>query len=262
VNTEWRKRAFEGFERATELPMLALSLAIIPLLVVPWVVDLPKTLNTTFVVVDWSIWAAFALELAIKTYLVERRGDYLVRHWFDVVIVAVPFLRPLRVVRSARALRLLRLTRVGAFGVRGAVTLRTLMGRHGLQYSLLIGLVLFLASAGAVTWLERDSGGPIGDFGTALWWAVSTVTTVGYGDAYPITPEGKGVAAFLMLVGIVLFSVVTANVAALLVESEMKEEDTTMADLVTEMRHLREELAALRAEGSGLRAAGSSESTA
>jgi hypothetical protein len=106
MNTEWRKRAFEAFERATELPMLALSLAIIPLLVVPWVADLPKTLDTTFVALDCSIWAAFALELAVKTYLVERRRDYLVRHWFDVLIVALPFLRPLRVVRSARALRL------------------------------------------------------------------------------------------------------------------------------------------------------------
>jgi len=250
MDTEWRKRALEAFGRATELPMLALSLAIIPLLVVPWVADLPKTLDTTFVVLDWSIWAAFALELAVKTYLVERRRDYLVRHWFDVVIVAVPFLRPLRVVRSARALRLLRLTRLGAFAVRGGVTLRTLMGRHGLQYSLLIGLVLFLASAGAVTWLERDGGGPIGDFGTALWWAVSTVTTVGYGDAYPVTPEAKGVAVLLMLVGIVLFSVVTANVAALLVETDREAQDVTMADLMTELRHLREEVAALRAEGS------------
>jgi voltage-gated potassium channel len=250
MNTEWRKRAFEAFERATELPMLALSLAIIPLLVVPWLADLPKTLDTTFVVLDWSIWAAFALELAVKTYLVERRRHYLVRHWFDVLIVGLPFLRPLRVVRSARALRLLRLTRVGAFATRGGVTLRTLMGRHGLQYTLLMGLVLFLASAGAVTFLERGSGGPIGDFGTALWWAVSTVTTVGYGDAYPITPEGKGVAVFLMLVGIALFSVVTANVAALLVETDRQAQDATMANLLTEMRHLREELAALRAEGS------------
>jgi hypothetical protein len=86
--------------------MLALSLAIIPLLVVPWVADLPKTLDTTFVALDCSIWAAFALELAVKTYLVERRRNYLMRHWFDVLIVALPFLRPLRVVQSARALRL------------------------------------------------------------------------------------------------------------------------------------------------------------
>jgi voltage-gated potassium channel len=101
-----------------------------------------------------------------------------------------------------------------------------------------------------VTFLERSGGGPIGDFGTALWWAVSTVTTVGYGDAYPITPEGKGVAVFLMLVGIALFSVMTANVAALLVESDKKAEDATVADLLSEMRHLREELAALRVERS------------
>jgi hypothetical protein len=86
--------------------MLALSLAIIPLLVVPWAADLPRALDTAFVALDCSIWAAFALELAVKTYLVERHRDYLVRHWFDVLIVALPFLRPLRVVRSARALRL------------------------------------------------------------------------------------------------------------------------------------------------------------
>jgi voltage-gated potassium channel len=251
MNAEWRRRALEAFERATELPMLALSLAIIPLIVVPWLADLPGTLDTTFVALDWSIWAAFAMELAVKTYLSDQRRGYLMRHWFDVLIVALPFLRPLRVVRSARVLRVLRLARLGAFAVRGGTTLRTLMGRHGLQYALLVGLALFLASAGAVTFLEQGSDGPIGDFGTALWWAVSTVTTVGYGDAYPVTAEGKGVAVFLMLVGIALFSVVTANVAALLVETDRQPQDVTMADLMTELRGLREEVAALRAEGSG-----------
>jgi voltage-gated potassium channel len=251
MNAEWRRRALQSFERATELPMLALALAIIPLIIVPWLADLPERAETTLVTLDWTIWAAFALELAVKTYLSDRRRDYLVRHWFDVLIVALPFLRPLRVARSARALRALRLARLGAFAARGGTSLHALMSRHGLQYALLMGLGVFVASAAAATFLERGSGGPIDDFGTALWWAVSTVTTVGYGDAYPVTPEGKGVAILLMLVGIALFSVVTANVAALLVETDRKPQDVTMSDLMAELQRLREEVAALRAEGSG-----------
>jgi voltage-gated potassium channel len=250
MDAERRKRAFEALERATELPMLVLALAIIPLIAVPLLVDLPPAMDEAMIAVDWTIWAAFALELMVKTYLSQRRVEYVMHHWYDVVIVVVPFLRPLRIVRSARALRLGRFARVGAFLFRSGASLRMLMARHGLQYMLLVGLVIFFASAGGVMVIERGSGGPISDFETALWWAVSTITTVGYGDAYPTTAEGRGVAVLLMLVGIGLFSVLTANVAALLVQSDQdkREDNASLSDLVAEVGRLRGEIASLRAD--------------
>src|SRR4030067_2360115 len=103
------------------------------------------------------------------------------------------------------------------------------------------------APAGAMYLLERDSGGSIHDYGTALWWAMSTVTTVGYGDTLPSSAEGKGIAVFLMLVGISFFGWITANIAAFLVEFGGKEGRTvTTADLMEKLEALDSEIRLLR----------------
>lgn len=238
--------AFDTIERYTELPLLVLSVAIIPLLVIPILFDVSAGVDRALLTVDWTIWAVFALELAAKTYLAPRRIRYLTTHWLDVVIVAVPFLRPLRVVRSARALRILRAGRAVTFLSRSIVVGRHIATEHGLQYALLVGGVLIVASAGMVTVFEHNAGGNINDFGTALWWASTTVTTVGYGDTFPVTPEGRGVAVFLMLVGITLFSLLTATIAAFFVESResgaasVDDVMLKLADLEDEIRQLRE----------------------
>ena len=247
MDNERRIRLRSKFERATELPLLLLALAIVPLILLPLLIDLSQTIERSFLAVDWTIWAIFALELSVRTYLSERRLHYLLRHWFDVLIVALPFLRPLRVVRSARALRLLRLARAGAFFSRGFHDARRLLEQHGLQYVLAIGVLAIFASAGATYLLERDSGGTIDDYGTALWWAVSTITTVGYGDAYPVSAEGRGVAVFLMLLGVGFFSWVTANVAAFLVEfGGRKDREVTLGELMDKLEALEQEIRLLR----------------
>ena len=93
MDKERRSQLLEKFERVTELPLLVLAAAMIPLLVVPLVVDLSATAGAAFFSADWTIWAVFALELSVRTYLSERRVNYLVAHWYDVLIVALPFLR-------------------------------------------------------------------------------------------------------------------------------------------------------------------------
>src|SRR6185503_7478895 len=98
----------------------------------------------------------FALELLAKTYLAPQRSLYLRRHWFDVIIVVVPFLRPLRIVRSVRALRVLRLVRVVAAGSRAFHQAQTILDSHGLKYVLLFAGALMLGAAGLMTLFEKD----------------------------------------------------------------------------------------------------------
>jgi len=247
MDTERRAELLDRYQRATELPLLVLALATIALLLIPLAVDVNDTMATTFLVLDGTIWAVFAADLGIRTYLSERRLSYLVRHWYDVLIVVLPFLRPLRLMRSARAVRL---ARILPFLARSAVNFRDLMQGRGLQYVLLLAVLAVFGAAGLTYLVERDQGGTINDYGTALWWAVSTVTTVGYGDAIPVTAEGKGVAVFLMLVGIALFSWLTANIAAFLVEFGGKQGRTvTMADLMDKLDALEAEVRALRQAG-------------
>jgi voltage-gated potassium channel len=246
MNAERRARAAASFQRATELPLLVLSLILIPLIVLPAAISLPSPVERIVDALSWLIWAAFALELTVRTYLAERRLHYLLTHWYDVLIVLLPFLRPLRIVRAGRLLRLVAMTRVLGIGTRLLVTARLLSSRHGFQYAALAGVALFLACAVAVLLFEQRAGGNIDDLGTALWWAAVTVTTVGYGDAFPVTPEGRGVAVFLMLVGITLFSLLTANIAAFFVEGQAKRDRASLEEVLTALHQIEARLAELQ----------------
>jgi voltage-gated potassium channel len=246
---ERRRELLQRFEEATEWPLLFLAVVMIPLLAVQFFFDPAEDTDAAIEGVLWLIWAVFAVELVVRTYLSEDRLRYLVRHWFDVLIVAVPFLRPLRVARSARAVRLLRLGRVAPFFARVFASSRDLLRHRGLEWIVAGGIALVFVTAGAVLAFERNGDGPIDDYGTALWWAMSTVTTVGYGDTVPTTPEGRGAAVFLMLVGIAFFSWVTANIAAFLVEFGGPEsKGVTTHDLMDKLEQLEAEIKALRAE--------------
>ena len=245
LNSEARKQTYDSFERLVELPMLVLAFLMVPLLLAPELFDLSPELKETFFVLDAFIWAAFALELVIKTYLSERRTDYLLRHWYDVVIVLVPFLRPLRIVRSVRVLRLLRGARLLSFSMHFVHAAQKVVDRHGIKYALMAGALLFLAAAGLALLFEREDGN-IRTLDDALWWAAATITTVGYGDRYPVTTEGRAIAVFLMFLGISLFSLITASVAALFVLPEQKKEEATLEDVLQRLADLEALLIAQR----------------
>jgi voltage-gated potassium channel len=249
MDVEQRERAFDAVDRATDLPMLILSLVLVPIIVVPLLVTLPPSWDIAWQTTSWVIWAAFALELTVKTYLAPRRLHYLRDHWFDVLIVVIPFLRPLRAFQAVRALRLLQLVRLVSVAAKAGDLIRELFGRRGMPYALLVGGALILASTVAVTYAERGHGGTIDGFGTALWWAIVTATTVGYGDVAPVTPAGRGIAVFVMCVGITLFGLFTANVATFLLQSSGRADDrkeVTLGDIADQLRRLEEQVAELR----------------
>ncbi len=130
--------ALDKFERRVELPLLVLALMMVPLLVLPLLVDLPRGVEDAFVTADWMIWAVFAVEYAVRLALTTERLRFVRREWPDLLIIVLPFLRPLRVVRSARALRLLRLGRLAAFLGEAGQETRRLLVRHRLHYALLV----------------------------------------------------------------------------------------------------------------------------
>jgi voltage-gated potassium channel len=244
VDTVRRQELLDRWERLTEIPLTVLALAIIPLLLGPFFFKLSDSVERAFLALDWSIWAIFALDISVRTYLAERKIDYLRRNWFDVMIVVLPFLRPLRVLRSVRAIRLLR---AGPFLIRVTANSRELLRHRGLQWVLLLGLAIIFTCATIVWGLERNQGGTIGDYGDALWWAFATVTTVGYGDTTPVTTEGRAVAVFLMLVGISFFGWITANIAAFLVEfgGGEQEEEITLRDVMARLERIEQHLQTL-----------------
>jgi voltage-gated potassium channel len=220
VDRERRAAWLERLERWTDLPLTVLALVLLLALLAPYLRPLTPQVQDALVAVGYAIWALFAADLVIKLAVAPDRLGYLRRRWPDVLLVALPMLRPLRV------LRLLLAVSAAARFLTGA---RRLLGRRGLGSVLLVAVVVVVIAAGLELAVERDEpGASIRSFPDALWWAATTVTTVGYGDTYPTTAAGRGVGVALMLLGIALFGVVTANLAALFVEEQ---EDATAAGL-------------------------------
>lgn len=218
--------------------MMVLALAMVPLLVVPLLWSLSAATNDAIDAADWFIWALFVVEYGVKLYLSPTRGRYVRTHVLDLIVIVIPVLRPLRVLRAARAMRMVRLARVAPTLGRGLRDARAIVGRRGMRFVALIAVTVVFVSAGAETLIERDAhGGNIHSFGGALWWAMETVTTVGYGDQYPVTGIGRGVAVILMLTGIAVFGALTASIAAFFVETE-KAEDPQLTEIAQRLARI------------------------
>jgi voltage-gated potassium channel len=213
VDDARRERLLDTIERWTEWPQTILALALIPILLIPHLFDVSASTRATLDDLDYLIWGLFLADLLVSVAVAPRRLTYLRTHWFDVVLVALPMIRPLRAARSFRLMRALSATDRVMIGA------RKLFMRRGLHY-IMISAVVIIATAGAsITILERDvDGGTIRSFPDGLWWAVTTVTTVGYGDTYPKTAMGRGLGVALMLIGVGLFGVITANLSAFFIE--------------------------------------------
>jgi len=242
--------ALKRFERQTAWPMLVLSLAIVPLLVLPLVVNLSASTESVFFALDWIIWAAFAVEYGVRLYLAPAKWSFVRGNVIDLVVVVVPFLRPLRIARSTRMLRLLRAGRVGVFLLRGIDAIRDVLTRHKLHYTLLVATFVTVGAGVLVAEIERGAADPsITSIPDGIWWAATTVTTVGYGDMYPTTAAGRGVAVVLMLVGVGLFGLLAGSLASFLIErgrsAEVRPDDIGLEDIAARLERIEHRLEAL-----------------
>lgn len=202
-------RRVARWETRSEIPMLGFALAFAVAYVWP-VLDrrMEPGLAGFLHTVAWTVWVVFALDFVVRVALARRRVRYVVRHWYDVALVVLPLLRPLRVLRVLAFVRIINRSAVGG-----------LIGRVGVYAAGTAALALGLGAV-AVLDAERNApGATITGIGDALWWACTTVTTVGYGDLYPVTTEGRLIAVALMFVGIALVGAVTASFAAWLVSA-------------------------------------------
>ncbi len=231
--------AYDRFSAAVDIPLTVITILWLPVLIVPLITPVHGTIAETFAVIDYMVWALFAVEYLIKLYLSPSRAHFFKTHILDLLIVAVPFFRP---ARAGRLVRVSRLARVGVVLARGIKRARDLLSHKGLHFVLLTVAMIIFACAGLATVAERSpQGGNIHNFGQGLWWAVVTVTTVGYGDHYPVTALGQGVAVVLMLVGIGLIGILTATVASYFVGQDLARDKTERDLMRTELEDARAE---------------------
>lgn len=200
-------------------------------------IDLPGAARWWCSVVTWGTWALFAVDYVVRVVLARERTRYVLHHLLDLAVVALPLLRPLRLLRLVTLLSVLN-RRAGS----------SLRGRIVSYVVGATGLLLFVAALAVLDAERRSPDANITSFGDACWWAVVTMTTVGYGDQYPVTSTGRIVGFGLMLGGIALLGVVTATLASWLVEKVVEDTDQAQAATRDQVQALSEQIEALRRE--------------
>ncbi len=163
--------------------------------------------------VDWGIWSLFVVDYVVRLSLAPNRWHWFVRHLLDFAIVTLPFVRPLRLLRLIVLIKVLQKAVGDAF--RGRILVYTMSG---------VALLIYSASLAVFDKERYLPGATINSFGKAVWWSITTVTTVGYGDVYPVTNAGRVIAVLLMIGGIGLVGVVTAALASWIIERVAEEE--------------------------------------
>lgn len=225
-----------AWERRLEWPLIAVALVFLG--VYAWQVihvSAPGWLVTALERVMWLIWALFAADYVFRLVIARNKGRFFISHLFDLIVVALPMARGLRVLRVLAVFRLL--NRRDSRAMRGQIWV------YVVTVMIFVGLIAALAILDAERFAPDSS---ITSFPDALWWAVTTMSTVGYGDTYPVTAEGRFIAAGMMIGGVALLGVVTGTIASWFVERLNGAEDSVDQELLTEVKQLRTELAEVR----------------
>lgn len=196
---EYRVRAWEKW---STIPLAILALVYLALYAVEVLAELPPAIFFDFVLISDIIWAIFIIDFIVRFSLTHQKAKFLQRNVIELISLVLPMFRAFRMFRVIIALGFL------------ARVAQSFQGRVNIYVGVILPLLVFTCSLGVYDAEHRVVGANILNFGDALWWAFVTVTTIGYGDFYPITFEGRTIAVLLMLSGLALVSVITVTFAS------------------------------------------------
>ncbi|MFB7372214.1 potassium channel family protein [Streptomyces sp. NPDC056222] len=236
----------ERWEKRTQTPLLILAVAFGIAYAIPIVApDADRRVHELCLAMEWVVWGAFAVDYAVRLTLAPAKWRFVRGHPLDLLAVLLPLVQPLRLLRLVSTLLLVgRRARMAP-----QITLTTYVA------GAVVGLLMF--GSLAVLHVERTApNGNIKTLGDAVWWSFTTMTTVGYGDHAPTTGLGRVLAVGLMLSGIALLGVVTANIAAWFIsrferdDAQDRRQTELLEALTREVQELRGEVARLSAPAS------------
>jgi voltage-gated potassium channel len=208
--TGGRHDLVDDIERVTRYPMTLLGIAWLVVGIIVVTANVNGTVSTALVGTLFALWAILLAEYLVRLVVTPDRRGYLKRRWVEpVTVVAPPF----------QGWHLIGIEKMGLLIQEGALRLEFILRHHSLFRVLGAAAGTLVLGAWLVMLFEGHAkGSNIHNYPDALWWAIVTVTTVGYGDRFPVTGGGRAVAVVLMLVGIGLIGTLTATVASVFVK--------------------------------------------
>jgi voltage-gated potassium channel len=202
--------------------ILFLSVYVLLALLVDTIFKLQPEISRLLQIIDVFVCCIFLLDFLIRFYRAENKLVFMKWGWIDLIssIPTIDFLR------TGRALRLIRLLRIiKAF--RSTKNLVNHMFKNKAEGTFtsvgVIALLLVIFSALAILQVEDDPNSNIKTAEDALWWAYVTITTVGYGDRFPVTTEGRLIASLLMTAGVGLFGTFAGYISSLFIQTNSKQ---------------------------------------
>ncbi|MBN7820352.1 potassium channel family protein [Bowmanella yangjiangensis] len=206
---------------AFDIGMMVLSLVAVINICVLILADLPKDVRSYLLFMDTLICFLFLIHFSYHILVAHDRIAYFKSHWIDFV-ASIPLIEPFRLARFLQVLRVVRLLKqtrhlaLPSLKDRIQTTLATMM----------VTLVILIGAAGLSIYLiEHDlPGANITTAEDAIWWSLVTISTVGYGDFYPISTAGRLVSVLLIISGVSLFGVISGYIASFFITPEEKDQ--------------------------------------
>jgi voltage-gated potassium channel len=218
-----QKESKNGFGIFDSL-IIVLSIYVLIELMVDTFVKLPTEISNELEIIDTGICVIFLIDFFIEFYHAKNKLKFMKWGWIDL-ISCIPTIGILRVGRLFRLVRLLRVLR--AF--RSTEILVKYIFKSKIQGTMtavsVITVLIIISSSISILMVEKSPNSNIRTADDAMWWTMETITTVGYGDKYPVTGEGRLIGVVLMVSGVGLFGTYTAYIASLFLGEKKKEEE-------------------------------------
>lgn len=223
-----------------QICLLVLSLVAVLALLADAIAPLPEEVSQTVQIGDALVCALLFIDFLVRFRRAPSKAGFMRMGWIDLVacIPNVDFLRAGRLVRVVRIIRLLRGLRAGQ---RMVELFRENRPKSALASALTIMILLVGFSSAGILIAEDGPDANIKTAGDAIWWSVTTITTVGYGDRYPTSLEGRVIAMVLMLCGVGLFGVLSGFVASVLL-GKKSEENTELKEVLERLKAIEEKI--------------------
>lgn len=192
-------------------------------------------------ITDWFLWTFFLLETLVLTAVVDDKARYLRNNWSNLVIVIAGMPLLWQAFPHAGGLRALRLLAMFTMLMNMSGSFQKIMGRNHLGPTLMVSFIIIIMAGTLMAVIDPNVQTPM----DGIWWAWVTVTTVGYGDIVPGSTAGRLFGSVLILMGIGLFSMMTASFSAFFMQQEEEDliaKETANADRLAKMENRMEQL--------------------